>query len=341
MMISLVLTAAVVVGSVEPSRPRAFHLPPPAGERGCFSYPRLSAATWPEWSLEGGLYVGGSPLAPAQRAGCAGPPAAAYQMATSSGWTGTACLALGGVQDPQVSALPGAEPSAGIRLHYAGGNSSGCGLRRAFEARLVCDPAGSASGSLFPIAMEGDCSAAYNGSYIFRWSTPLACPDYNASATCPPPPPGPLTWPLRHPRSTKRWGPPTWNMSMSTIMMPCNTSGAFDSELAAQYGIVDLDWSNMRAQWANDAPMDDNARLLEQVRSIKARNPRTHTWIYRNLVKALSWYKDVGEKLADPAYSGWFLARPEQHPHPALCGAHSFKLPQVHPGPRHRCDTRI
>ena len=93
--------------------------------------------------------------------------------------------------------------------------------------------------------MEGGCSAAYNGSYIFRWSTPLACPDYNASATCPPPPPGPLTWPLRHPRSTKRWGPPTWNMSMSTIMMPCNTSGAFDSELAAQYGIVDLDWSYM------------------------------------------------------------------------------------------------
>lgn len=27
----------------------------------------------------------------------------------------------------------------------------------------------------------------------------------------------------------------------------------------------------------------------------------------RNLVKALSWYKDVGEKLSDPAYSGWFL----------------------------------
>ena len=79
----------------------------------------------------------------------------------------------------------------------------------------------------------------------------------------------------------------------------------------------------MRAQWANDAPMDDNARLLEQVRSIKARNPRTHTWIYRNLVKALSWYKDVGEKLADPAYSGWFLARPEQHPRPALRSAHS------------------
>ena len=188
MLISLMLT--VVAVSVEPSRPRAFHLPPPTGERGCFSYPRLSGARWPDWSLEGGLYVGGSPLAPVPRAGFNGPPAAAYQMATSSGWTGTACVGLGGVQEPLVSALPGAEPSAGIRLHYSGGNSTGCGLRRAFEARLVCDPAGSASGSLSPVAIEGDCSPAYNGTYIFRWSTPLACPDYNASATCPPPSPG-------------------------------------------------------------------------------------------------------------------------------------------------------
>ena len=119
-----------------------------------------------------------------------------------------------------------------------------------------------------------------------------ACPVFNASAVCPPPPPppaGPLVWPLRHPRSDRRWGAPTWDMSMSTIMMPCNTSGTFDVALAARYGLVDIDWSNMRADWANDAPMDDNARLLEQVALIKAQNQRTKTWIYRNLVKALSW----------------------------------------------------
>ena len=40
---------------------------------------------------------------------------------------------------------------------------------------------------------------------------------------------------------------------------------------------------------------------------VKELNPGTHVWVYRNLVKALSWYKDVGEKLSDPAYSGWFL----------------------------------
>ena len=53
--------------------------------------------------------------------------------------------------------------------------------------------------------------------------------------------------------------------------------------------------------------MDDGERLIQQAAKVKEVNPKTHVWVYRNLVKALSWYKDVGEKLADPAYSGWFL----------------------------------
>ena len=82
------------------------------------------------------------------------------------------------------------------------------------------------------------------------------------------------------------------------------TSG-FDVELASQYGNADFDWSNARALWANQHPMDDNGLLLEQAAMVKARSPSTHVWIYRNLVKALSWYKDVGEKLADPQYVTW------------------------------------
>ena len=126
-------------------------------------------------------------------------------------------------------------------------------------------------------------------------------------------------WP-EHPTWT-----PTWDMAASTIMMPCNTSGWFDAELAAKYGIADFDWSNARAMWANHAPMDDGGRLITQAAKVsppaatlrepppphqalgpqvKAVNPKTHVWIYRNLVKALSWYSDVGAKLADPAYSG-------------------------------------
>lgn len=96
-------------------------------------------------------------------------------------------------------------------------------------------------------------------------------------------------------------------MAMSTIMMPCNVSGWFDAKLAARYGIADFDWSNVRSMWARDHPMDDGARLSQQVQKVKTINPKTHVWVYRNLVKALSWYAEVGEKLADPAYAGWFL----------------------------------
>ena len=72
-------------------------------------------------------------------------------------------------------------------------------------------------------------------------------------------------------------------------------------------GIADFDWSNVRGFWTRDRPMDDAARLAEQAAKVKQINPQTHVWVYRNLVKALSWYREVGEKLADPAYSGWFL----------------------------------
>jgi hypothetical protein len=113
------------------------------------------------------------------------------------------------------------------------------------------------------------------------------------------------SWP-QHPK----WSP-TYSMARSSVMMPCNTSGWFDSELAARYGIADFDWSNARALWANSAGgMDCSAKLVEQAAKVKAEpasSPTNHVWVYRNLVKALSWYKPVAEKLADPAYAGWFL----------------------------------
>ena len=31
--------------------------------------------------------------------------------------------------------------------------------------------------------------------------------------------------------------------------MPCNTSGPLDSKFFSQFGIVDVDWSHMKAVW--------------------------------------------------------------------------------------------
>ena len=111
----------------------------------------------------------------------------------------------------------------------------------------------------------------------------------------------PATAPLLPP-----W-PSTWAMHASTIVMPCNYSGYFDADYAAQFAVVDFDWSNAKQLWANTKPMDCQERLVTQAQMVKAKNPRVRTFVYRNIVKALPWYTQVREKLEDPNYAGWFL----------------------------------
>lgn len=101
--------------------------------------------------------------------------------------------------------------------------------------------------------------------------------------------------------------PHTYAMAKSTIMMPCNDSGWMDPEIAGRWGLVDFDWSNAKAMWANAKPMDCQERLVTQVEQVKRVSPSTRAFVYRNLVKALPWYTLVREKLDDPAYAGWFL----------------------------------
>ena len=47
--------------------------------------------------------------------------------------------------------------------------------------------------------------------------------------------------------------------------------------------------------------------------------------IYRNLVKALPWFRTVREKLDDPAYSGFFLKFNTSTPHVPRCDNHTGK----------------
>ena len=103
-----------------------------------------------------------------------------------------------------------------------------------------------------------------------------------------------------------RWRP-TYNMSMSTIIQPCNFSGQMNASFLAKWGVVSVDWSNAHAVWANVVPMNSDELLLEQAQSIKAINNNTKIFVYRNLVKALPWFTSVREKLVDPEYAGWFL----------------------------------
>ena len=114
-------------------------------------------------------------------------------------------------------------------------------------------------------------------------------------------------------------------MQQSTMAMPCNYTGMMDmSGDIGKFGIIDFDWSNGKAQWANTAPMSSEELLVTQ--AIARKNaicpttcplpngcpnkeacPQAKTWVYRNFVKALPWYTSVREKLEDPQYAGWFL----------------------------------
>eukprot|EP01052_Picozoa_sp_SAG31_P033562 SAG31_NODE_3812_length_3860_cov_1.918107_1_plen_261_part_00 len=113
---------------------------------------------------------------------------------------------------------------------------------------------------------------------------------------------------------------PTYNMSESTFLMACNASGPFNPAFAAKWGIADFDWSNWQSgshflEWDGKQygpysamiPETCEENLVVQAAMTKAKNNRTKVFVYRNMVKALPWYKAVREKLVDEQYSGFFL----------------------------------
>ena len=110
-----------------------------------------------------------------------------------------------------------------------------------------------------------------------------------------------------------RWQP-TWELAASTIIQPCNDSGLMDSAWLAKWGVVSMDWSNARAAWAQQQPMDCDGMLLQQATAVSEADPSTHFWVYRNIVKALPWFAGVREKLSSlPTIQG--LVPPLQRRH--------------------------
>eukprot|EP01103_Thecamoeba_quadrilineata_P004919 TRINITY_DN14791_c0_g1_i1.p1 TRINITY_DN14791_c0_g1~~TRINITY_DN14791_c0_g1_i1.p1 ORF type:complete len:454 (+),score=61.54 TRINITY_DN14791_c0_g1_i1:37-1398(+) len=101
--------------------------------------------------------------------------------------------------------------------------------------------------------------------------------------------------------------PGTYRLKDSTICMAVNSSGYFNISRATQFDVVSYDWSNAKAQWVNVRPMDCEQRLLYQAEATKLHSPKTHVFVYRNLVKALPWFSSVRNILDDPQYSGFFL----------------------------------
>eukprot|EP01088_Endostelium_zonatum_P009664 TRINITY_DN2294_c0_g1_i1.p1 TRINITY_DN2294_c0_g1~~TRINITY_DN2294_c0_g1_i1.p1 ORF type:complete len:424 (+),score=76.26 TRINITY_DN2294_c0_g1_i1:67-1338(+) len=114
--------------------------------------------------------------------------------------------------------------------------------------------------------------------------------------------------------------PPTWQMNLSTIIMPCNEQGFTDPSSTKGWGLIDFDWSNAKQIWAKSKPMNCAELLLQQVQMTTDASPGTTTWVYRNSIKALPWYTTVREKLTNKDYSRWFLKfDPSRTPHVPKC----------------------
>lgn len=111
----------------------------------------------------------------------------------------------------------------------------------------------------------------------------------------------------------------TWQMNLSTIIMPCNNTGYTDPETTLGWGIVDFDWSNGKGTgpgdgWAKHKPMDDEEMLFKQVKMTTAATKGTTVWVYRNTVYGYPWYTDVRKILEDPAYEAWWFKFKQEAP---------------------------
>eukprot|EP01052_Picozoa_sp_SAG31_P009046 SAG31_NODE_467_length_15267_cov_13.792919_22_plen_300_part_00 len=109
---------------------------------------------------------------------------------------------------------------------------------------------------------------------------------------------------------TPNWEP-TYNMSLSTILLPCDNDKLLSSgpnwASIRKFGIMAIGWSNAKEQWVNTDPMDCEELMLTQAELIKKDAPASHLWVYRNPVLAMPWMTSVRKIMDDPAYDRWFL----------------------------------
>jgi hypothetical protein len=101
--------------------------------------------------------------------------------------------------------------------------------------------------------------------------------------------------------------PATYNMSLSTIIMPCNNRGFITDNTIRRFGVVDLDWTNTKDEWKNTVPMTCEENLVSQAVLMKNETPDSRVWVYRNTVLAMPWFASVRKIMEDPTYRPWFL----------------------------------
>ena len=121
---------------------------------------------------------------------------------------------------------------------------------------------------------------------------------------------------------------PTYVMNQSTIIMPCNKSGFTDPATTVGWSVIDFDWSNAKALWVKDRPMDDERYLQQQVKMSTSASLGQTVWVYRGSMWAYPWYKSVRKTLQDPAYADWYLKFKPKGPYYSAKCDYNFDPPR-------------
>jgi hypothetical protein len=109
--------------------------------------------------------------------------------------------------------------------------------------------------------------------------------------------------------------PATYNMTLSTFVMPGRSEGMITDGSTWQhirrFGLIDVDWSNDEDVWMATHPMSAEEALVEAAVAIRAANvdlmPGQKVFVYRDPVIAYPWFSSVRRLLDDPKYEPWFL----------------------------------
>ena len=149
---------------------------------------------------------------------------------------------------------------------------------------------------------------------------PPHCASFATHAACPAPR---CTWssgghcedppPATEKCFTPKWTP-TYNMSESTVIMPCNYNELMSNgpmwPTIREFGLISIDWSNSKKDWISTTPMTCEENLVKQAKLIKTGNPlgkAQKVWVYRNTVIAYPWMTSMRLIMDDPSYDIWFL----------------------------------
>lgn len=118
--------------------------------------------------------------------------------------------------------------------------------------------------------------------------------------------PCPVPW--RLPCPLPPW-PATYNMQLSTQQYFYSSEGFYDNatvNFAALHGVVGIDWANHYG-----LPMHREDTLAQQAAFIKAVNPQTRVFVYRQSELALNIFDNGAKAMYDPStQADWFVVFP-------------------------------